>query len=44
VSATIHAVAVLAASSSASRDIFRTYFIKKRGDEPLGSAWAYLDS
>ena len=23
--------------------IFRTYFIDKRGDEALGSAWAYLD-
>src|SRR5260221_768252 len=23
--------------------IFRTYFINKRGDEALGSAWAYLD-
>jgi predicted dithiol-disulfide oxidoreductase (DUF899 family) len=23
--------------------IFRTYFVNKRGDEALGSAWAYLD-
>ena len=23
--------------------IFRTYFIDERGDEALGSAWAYLD-
>jgi predicted dithiol-disulfide oxidoreductase (DUF899 family) len=23
--------------------IFRTYFVDKRGDEALGSAWAYLD-
>ena len=23
--------------------IFRTYFINSRGDEALGSAWAYLD-
>ena len=23
--------------------IFRTYFINNRGDEALGSAWAYLD-
>jgi predicted dithiol-disulfide oxidoreductase (DUF899 family) len=23
--------------------IFRTYFVDKRGDESLGSAWAYLD-
>ena len=23
--------------------IFRTYFIDKRGDEGLGTAWAYLD-
>jgi len=23
--------------------IFRTYFVDKRGDEQLGSAWAYLD-
>jgi predicted dithiol-disulfide oxidoreductase (DUF899 family) len=24
-------------------DIFRTYFVDKRGDEALGSAWSYLD-
>jgi len=23
--------------------IFRTYFVDKRGDEALGTAWAYLD-
>jgi predicted dithiol-disulfide oxidoreductase (DUF899 family) len=23
--------------------IFRTYFIDKRGDEALGTAWSYLD-
>ena len=23
--------------------IFRTYFVNNRGDEALGSAWAYLD-
>jgi predicted dithiol-disulfide oxidoreductase (DUF899 family) len=25
------------------RRIFRTYFVDKRGDEALGSAWSYLD-
>ena len=24
-------------------DIFRTYFIESRGDEHMGSTWAYLD-
>jgi predicted dithiol-disulfide oxidoreductase (DUF899 family) len=24
-------------------EIFRTYFVNKRGDEALGSAWSYLD-
>ena len=24
-------------------DVFRTYFINRRGDEHLGTAWAYLD-
>ena len=24
-------------------EIFRTYFVDKRGDEALGSAWSYLD-
>jgi predicted dithiol-disulfide oxidoreductase (DUF899 family) len=24
-------------------EIFRTYFISKRGDEALGTTWSYLD-
>ena len=42
-SASTNGTAPTPSTATTTDRIFRTYFIDKRGDEALGSAWAYLD-